>query len=91
MQILQNRSARSDLPMSNAARKQLALDPEKIRSKYKKEHLPLLDLHLGQDDMFQGSTSKQQFPATISSLCSEPRITRLLQKRVSHTEKLKSI
>ena len=33
MQILQSRSARSDLPMSNAAKKQLGLDPELFRSK----------------------------------------------------------
>ena len=30
MQILQSRSARSDLPMSNGARKQLNLDPEQL-------------------------------------------------------------
>ena len=73
MQILQSRSARSDLPMSNAARKQLGLDPEQLRSKYKNEHLPSHDLHLGQDVMFQDPTSKWWFPATITSLCSEPR------------------
>ena len=73
MQILQSRSARSDLPMSNVARTQFGLDQEELRSKYKNEHLPSHDLPLGQDVMFQDSTSKWWFPATITSLCSEPR------------------
>ena len=68
MQILQSPSARSDLPMSNAARKELALDPEHLRSKQKNERLPLHDLHLDQDVMFQDTTSKQWFPATITRL-----------------------
>ena len=76
LQILQSRSARSDLPMPNAAMKQLSFDPETLRSKYKNEHLPLYDLHLGQDVMFKDSTSKWWFPATITTLCSEPRRTR---------------
>ena len=54
--------------MSNVARKQLGLDPEQLRSKYRNEHLPSHDLHLGQDVIFQDSTSKQWFPATITSL-----------------------
>ena len=73
IQILQSRSTRSDLPMSSMARKQLGLDPKQFRSKYKNEHLPLHDLHLGQDVMFQDSTRKQWFPTTITSLCSEAR------------------
>ena len=83
MQILQSRSARSDLPMSNAARKQLGLDPEQLRSKYKNECLPSHDLHLGEDVMsimFQDSTCKQWFPATITSLCSEPRSYKITTK-----------
>ena len=36
MQILQNRSARSQLPMSNSARRQLGLEAEKVRTKTKK-------------------------------------------------------
>ena len=73
MQILLSRSARSDLPMANMTRKQLGLDPEQLRNKHKNEHLPSYDLPLGQDVMFQDTTSKQWFPATITSLCSEPR------------------
>ena len=30
-------------------------------------------MHLGQDVMFQDATSKQGFPATTTSLCSQPR------------------
>ena len=43
IQILQSRRARSDLPMSNAARKQLGLQPEKLRAVNKKEHVPSHD------------------------------------------------
>ena len=46
MQILASRSARSDLPMSNVARKQKGLDCEQLRTKYKNEQLPLHDLTL---------------------------------------------
>ena len=41
MQILQSRSARLDLSISNAARKQLGLDSELLSNKHKNEHLPL--------------------------------------------------
>ena len=68
MQILQNRCARSDLPMSNAARQQLGLQPEKLRTVHKNEHLPSHDLHIGQDVMFQDVASKWWYPATITSL-----------------------
>ena len=80
MQIWQSSSARSDLPMSNAARKQLGLDSELLRSKHKNEHLPSHDLHLDQDVMFQGTTSKQWFPATITSLYPQPRSYKITTK-----------
>ena len=80
MQILQSRSARSDLPMSNVARKQIGLDPEQLRIKYKNAHLPYNDLHLDQDVMIQDSTSKQWFPTSITSLCSEPRSYKITTK-----------
>ena len=73
MQILQSRSARSDLPMSNAARQQLDLQTEKLRNVIKNEHLPSHDLHIGQDVLYQDATSKQWYPATITSLCAQPR------------------
>ena len=37
MQILQNITARSQLPMSNVASRQLGLETEKLRIKIKKE------------------------------------------------------
>ena len=40
MQILQNRSARLDLPKSNVARHHLHLNPDQLRNKYKNEHFP---------------------------------------------------
>ena len=73
MQILQSRSARSDLAMSNAARKQLGVNPEQLRIKHKIEHSPSHDLHLGQGVMFQDPISQWWFSATITGLCSEPR------------------
>ena len=73
MQILTSRSARSNLPMSNAARKQLGLDSKDLRTKYRNEHLPSHDLHLNQVVMYQDPTTKRWFPATITKLCQEPR------------------
>ena len=73
MQILSSRSARSDLPMSNAARKQLGIDCGDLRTKYKNEHLPSHDLHIDQVVMYQDSASKRWYPATITRLCKEPR------------------
>ena len=58
MQILQGRSARSDLTMSNAARKQLGIQFEIIRNNDKHAVLSMYDLHIGQDVMYQDSTSK---------------------------------
>ena len=73
MQILSSRSTRSDLPISNTARKQLGIDCEGLRTKYKNEHLSLHDLHIDQVVMNQDSTSKWWYPATIKRLCNEPR------------------
>ena len=73
MQILQNRTARSQLPMSNSARKQLGLETDKLRIKIKNENLPSHDLHLGQDVMVQDPTSKRWSPAAITRLCKEPK------------------
>ena len=73
MQILTSRSARSNLPISNVARKQLGLDCKDLRTKYKNEHLPLHDLHLNQAVLYQDPTTKRWFPATITKLCQEQR------------------
>ena len=73
MQILQNRTPRSQLPMSNSARRQLGLESEKLRTKTKNEDFPSHDLHLGQDVMLQDPTSKRWSPAIITRLHKEPR------------------
>ena len=73
MQILQSRSARSDLPISHADRQQLCLQSEDLTKADKHEHLPMHDYYIGQDVMFQDVTSKWWYPATITSLCPEPR------------------
>ena len=52
MQILQGRNTRSDLPMSNAARKQLGIQPEIVRNSDKHAALTTHDLHVGQHVMF---------------------------------------
>ena len=70
MQILQGRNAKSDLP--NAARKQLVIQPEAVRNTDKHAALPMHDLHVGQQVMYQDSTSKHWYPAVIDSLCPEP-------------------
>ena len=59
--------------MSNTARKQCGLHSEDLRNTSNYVHLPSHDLHVGQDVMFQDVTSKQWYPATITSLCAEPR------------------
>ena len=73
MQILQNRTARSQLPMSNRAKRQLGLEAEKLRIKTKNENLPSHDLHLGQDVMMQDPASKRWSSVVITRLCKEPR------------------
>ena len=73
MQILQNRTVRLQLPMSNSARRQLGLETEKFRIKTKNENLPSHDLHLGQDVMMQDHASKRWSPSVITRLCKEPK------------------
>ena len=58
MQILQGRSARSDLPISNAARIQIGIQPEVLRNIDKHEKLPTHDSHVGQHVMYQDSVTK---------------------------------
>ena len=72
MQMLQSRTVRSQLPMSNGARQQLGIQTEHIRTKIKNEHLPLHDLCLGQHVMMQDPASKRWSPAVIVKLCKEP-------------------
>ena len=64
LQVLQSRSTRFDLPMSNAARKQHGLHSEDLRNTSKHEHLPSHDFHVGPDVMFkmQQASSGIQLP-----------------------------
>ena len=87
MQILQGRNARSDLPMTNAARKLLGTQPEIVSNTDKHPALPTHDLHVGQQVMNQVSTSKYWYPAVIKSLILNQEVTRLLQEMVLFTEK----
>ena len=73
MQILASRSARSNLPMSNAARRQKGLDCKHLRTQCENEQVPLHDLHLNQAVMYQDPNDKRWYPATITRLCQEPR------------------
>ena len=73
MQILQSRTARSQLPMSNAAWKQLGLQTDQLRAKSKNEELPSHDLCVGQNIMVQDPTSKRWYPVVITSLCQDPK------------------
>ena len=57
--------------MSNAARKQLGIQPDVLRNNEKHEKLPTHDLHVGQHVMYQDSVTKQWHPAVITSLCQE--------------------
>ena len=63
MQILQGRNARSDLSMSNAARKQLGIQPEVVRNNDKHAVLPTHDLHVGQDVIYQDSMKQALVPS----------------------------
>ena len=72
MQMLQQRSARSQLPMSNVARRQLGIAAEQP-STNKNQHLSSHDFHIGQEVMCQNPITMRWFPATIKALCPEPR------------------
>ena len=85
MQILQGSNAISDLPMSNAVRKQLGIQPEVVRNNDKHAVLPTHDHHVGQDVMHQDSASKHWHPAVIRSLCPDQEVTRSLQEMVLFT------
>ena len=80
MQIPQGRNNRSDLPMSNATRKQLGIPPEVIRNSDKHAALPTHYLNVGQHMKFQDSARKHWYPAVIESLCPEPRSCKILTR-----------
>ena len=66
--------------MSNVVRKQLGLHPEQLRMKSKNEQIPTHDLHIGQSVMYQDPVTKRWYPATITSLCQEPRSYKIRTK-----------
>ena len=72
-QMLQSKTVRSQLPMSNAARQQLGLQAERLRIKTKNKQLPWHDLCLEQSVMMQDPIHKRWSPAVITKLCKEPR------------------
>ena len=76
MQMLQQRSARSQLPMSNASQRQLGITVKQTGTS-KNQHLPSHNLHIGQEVMCQDSNTLRWFPATIKALCPEPRSYRI--------------
>ena len=75
MQKLSNRTTRSDLPLSTAARLQMGFHINHPTNKQMKKnhHLPTHDLCIIQPIMYQDATTKKWYPATIVSWCEEPR------------------
>ena len=59
--------------MSNAARKQLGIQPEMLRNIDKHEWLSTDELHVGQHVMYQDSVTKWWHPAIITSSCQDKR------------------
>ena len=68
MQILQSQTARTQLPMSSAARIQQGLGSEQLRVNNKNEHLPIHDFHIGQSVKYLNPMNKRWYPAKIRSL-----------------------
>ena len=71
MQMLQQRLARSQLLMSNVARRRLGIVAE--QQPKTNQHLPTHEFHIGQDVMCQSPITKRWFPVKIKALCPEPR------------------
>ena len=80
IQMLQSRTVRSQLPMSNTSRQQLGLQTKMLRNKTKNEPLPSYDLCLGQNVMIQDPTNKRWSPVVITRLCKEPRSYQIATK-----------
>ena len=68
-------------------RKQLGLDPEQLRSKYKNENLPSHDLRLGQDVTFQDSTKQTVVSSYHYKLVFRTRKLQDSSKRGCHIQK----
>ena len=85
MQMLQQRSARSQLPTSNVARRRLGIVAEQHISK--NQHLPLHDFHIGQDVMCQSPITKRWFPAYNQSPMSRTQKLSDRNTRRDHIQK----
>ena len=83
MQILQSTRSRSDLTMSNEAKQQLGLQPEKLRNVNKNEHLPSHDLHIGQDVMYKMLQASSGIQLLLQAYVCIQEATILLQEKVS--------
>ena len=59
MQILPSRATRSNLPLSNATRKQMGIQSEELRCRHKNQHLPAHDLYFDQTVMYQEPVNKK--------------------------------
>ena len=73
MQILLSQTARIQLPMSSAARRQQRLGSEQLRVNNKTEFLPTHGFHIGQSVMYLNPIKTRWYPARIRSLCQVPR------------------
>ena len=74
MQIPQSQNClEPQLPMSIAAKAQQGLSSEQLRGNSKNKHLPTHDFHIGQSVMYLNPVNRRWYPATITSLCQEPR------------------
>ena len=85
MPMLHQRSARSQLPMSNTARRQLGIAIDQLSSN-KNQHLPRHNFHIGQEVMCQSPITMRWFPATIKTLCPEPRSYQNRNTRRDHIQ-----
>ena len=77
MQILQSHTVRTQLPMSNVTRIQQGLGSEQLRVSNKNKHLPTHDFHIGQSVMYLNPVNRRWYTATITSLCQEPRSSKI--------------
>ena len=72
MQMLQQRSADCNYPMSNAARRQLGIAIDQLSSN-KNQHLPTHNFVLDKRLCVKALLLRDGFPATIKALCPELR------------------
>ena len=72
MQMLQQRSPRLQLPMSNAAKRQLGIALEQL-STNKIQHLPLHDYHIGQERYVSKSYNQEMVSCNYQSIMSRTK------------------